>query len=177
MYSYKFGDLSYVYPIARGSSSLLIAIVSLILLQDYISLLGFIGILTVCAGIFLISYNPFQQFNTNAFLLAMSTALLITSYTLVDGLGIRLSIDKFSYLFWMLLLNGVPVLLIVIFSKEKVLLNSDAPLIGWGILAGILAILSYGTVCVVHAILRNCLCIFHSRNKYYYCHFNRIFLF
>ena len=57
VYSYKFGDLSFVYPIARGGSSLLIAILTLIMLQDHISLLGFVGISIVCAGIFLISYS------------------------------------------------------------------------------------------------------------------------
>ena len=48
IYSYKFGDLSFVYPIARGGSSLLIAIFTLIILQEHISSIGFVGILTVC---------------------------------------------------------------------------------------------------------------------------------
>ena len=146
VYSYKFGDLSFVYPIARGGSSLLIAISSLIFLQDYISFIGFAGIVTICFGIFLISYSRVNKFNTNAFFLAISTALLITIYTLVDGFGIRLSLNKFSYLYWMLLLNGIPVLLIALFSREKVFLHINKTFIGWGILAGILAIFSYGTV-------------------------------
>ena len=146
VYSYKFGDLSFVYPIARGSSSLLIAIISLIFLQDYISFIGFLGILTVCIGIFLISYNRTYKFNSTAFLLAISTAFLIAIYTLVDGFGIRLSESKFSYLFWMLLLNGVPVLLFSIFSKDKPLKNTNIAFICWGGIAGILAILSYGLV-------------------------------
>ena len=78
IYSYKFGDLSFVYPIARGGSSLLIVILTLIILQEHISLLGFVGILTVCIGIFLISYSKNHKINFNAFILAVSTALLIT---------------------------------------------------------------------------------------------------
>ncbi len=146
IYSYKFGDLSFVYPIARGGSSLLIAIFTLIILQEYISLLGFFGILTVCIGIFLISYNKNHKFNFNAFILATGTAVLITIYTIVDGMGVRLSENKFSYLFWLLLLNGIPLLLISIFSKEKLLYNLNTKIISWGIPAGILAILSYGIV-------------------------------
>ena len=38
VYSYKFGDLSFVYPVARGGSSLLLAIISVIYLTDKISL-------------------------------------------------------------------------------------------------------------------------------------------
>jgi drug/metabolite transporter (DMT)-like permease len=146
IYSYKFGDLSFVYPIARGGSSLLIAILTLIILQEYISLLGFVGILTVCIGIFLISYSKNHKFNFNAFILAGCTALLITIYTIVDGMGVRLSENKFSYIFWLLLLNGIPLLLVSIFSKEKLLSNLNTKIISRGILAGILAILSYGIV-------------------------------
>ncbi len=146
IYSYKFGDLSFVYPIARGGSSLLIAILTLIILQEYISLLGFAGILTICIGIFLISYSKNHKFNLNAFILALCTALLITIYTIVDGMGVRLSENKFSYLYWLLLLNGVPLLLISIFSKEKLLSNLNTKIISRGIPAGILAILSYGIV-------------------------------
>jgi len=146
IYSYKFGDLSFVYPIARGGSSLLIVILTLIILQEHISLLGFVGILTVCIGILLISYSKNHKFNFSAFILAASTALLIAIYTIIDGMGVRLSENKFSYLFWLLLLNGIPLLLISIFSKEKLLSNLNKKIIFWGIPAGILAILSYGIV-------------------------------
>jgi len=146
IYSYKFGDLSFVYPIARGGSSLLIVILTLIIIQEHISLLGFVGISTVCIGIFLISYSKNLKFNFSAFILAGCTALLITIYTIVDGVGVRLSENKFSYLFWLLLLNGIPLLLISIFSKEKLLSNLNTKIIFWGIPAGILAILSYGIV-------------------------------
>jgi len=146
IYSYKFGDLSFVYPIARGGSSLLIAIFTLIILQDYISLLGFVGILVICTGIFLISYNKNHKFNFSAFILAVSTALLIAIYTIVDGMGVRLSENIYSYICWMLLLNGIPLLIISIFSKEKLLSNLNIKMFSWGIPAGILAILSYGIV-------------------------------
>ena len=146
IYSYKFGDLSFVYPIARGGSSLLIVILTLIILQEHISLLGIAGILTVCIGIFLISYSKNHKFNFSAFILAVSTALLITIYTIIDGVGVRLSENKFSYLFWLLLLNGIPLLLVSIFSKEKLLSNLNTKIIIWGIPAGMLAIFSYGIV-------------------------------
>ena len=146
IYSYKFGDLSFVYPIARGGSSLLIAIFTLIILQEHISSIGFVGILTVCIGIFLIAYSKNYKFNFSAFMLAIGTALLITFYTIIDGMGVRLSENKFSFIYWLLLLNGIPLLLVSIFSKEKLLSNLNTKIIVWGIPAGILAILSYGIV-------------------------------
>ena len=146
IYSYKFGDLSFVYPIARGGSSLLIVILTLVIMQEHISWLGFVGISPACIGIFLISYSKNLKFNFRAFILAGCTALLITIYTIIDGVCVRLSENKFSFLFWLLLLNGIPLLLISIFSKEKLLSNLNAKIIFWGIPAGILAILSYGIV-------------------------------
>ena len=125
---------------------MLIAIFTLIILQEHISLLGFVGILIVCIGIFLISYSKNYKFNFSAFILALSTAFLITIYTIIDGIGVRLSENKFSYIYWMLLLNGVPLFLISIFSKEKLLFNLNKNIIVWGIPAGILALLSYGIV-------------------------------
>ena len=52
IFSYNYGDLSFIYPIARGSSSLLLAIVSLVYLTDKISLIGFTAIMIVCVGLF-----------------------------------------------------------------------------------------------------------------------------
>ena len=63
IYSYKFGDLSFVYPIARGGSSLLIAIISIMFLTTSINIYGFFGILIVCTGLFLISFSAKIKFN------------------------------------------------------------------------------------------------------------------
>ena len=57
IYSYRHGDLSYIYPISRGSSCLFIAVISILFLNSNISVTGFIGILIVCIGLFLISYS------------------------------------------------------------------------------------------------------------------------
>ena len=142
VYSYKFGDLSFVYPISRGSSSLIIAILTIFFLNEKISLIGLIAIIIVCIGIFFVSYKKSFNFNLSAFLLALSTALLIAIYTL----GIRLSNNEYSYLYWMLLLNGIPILIFSIYSDDISLKEFNLKFIGWGMLAGILAILSYGIV-------------------------------
>lgn len=144
--SYQFGDLSFVYPIARGTSSLILVLLSLIFLSDQISISGFIGILTVCAGIFLIAYDKINQFNTKAFILACITALLIAIYTLIDGIGVRGVENKFSYIFWLLLLNGIPVLGFTLINNRKIFSNIRKKEITKGLSAGVLAILSYGIV-------------------------------
>ena len=80
-----------------------------------------------------------------AFFLAASTALLITAYTLIDGIGVRKSENGFSYIFWLIALNGVPILIIAIFSKNG-FRKKNTFTIKSGIAAGFFATLSYSIV-------------------------------
>ena len=144
IFSYNYGDLSFIYPIARGSSSLLLAIISLIYLTDKISLWGFIAIMIVCMGLFLISYSDRLKFNYSAFGLGVLRAIMITTYTLVDGIGVRHSSNPYSFLYWMLLLNGTPALIASFFFKNNGLRIVNKNLILTGFAFGILAPLAYG---------------------------------
>ena len=146
LYSYKFGDLSFVYPIARGGSSLLLAIISIIYLNDNISLYGFLAIIVLCLGLFLISYSKKNKFNKVAFILGALTAIMITSYTLVDGIGVRQSSNAYTYLYWMLLLNGIPVLIASFLFKGTGLRKVNKDLLFKGISFGVLAPFAYGLV-------------------------------
>ena len=144
IFSYNYGDLSFIYPIARGSSSLLLAIISLIYLTDKISLWGFIAIIIVCMGLFLISYSDRLKFNYSAFGLGFLTAIMITTYTLVDGIGVRHSSNPYSCIYWMLLLNGTPALIASFFFKNNGLRIVNKNLVLTGVAFGILAPLAYG---------------------------------
>ena len=145
IYSYRYGDLSYIYPISRGSSCLFVAIISILFLSSDISVSGFIGILIVCIGLFLISYSKNLSFNFRGFALAISTAILITAYTLVDGVGVRLSENGFSYIYWLFTLNGIPLLIIGLISKDG-LRKRETYTFRSGIAAGVFATSSYAIV-------------------------------
>ena len=145
IYSYRYGDLSYIYPISRGSSCLFVAIISILFLSSDISVAGFVGILIVCIGLFLISYSKNLSFNFRGFALAISTAILITAYTLVDGVGVRLSENGFSYIYWLFTLNGVPLLIIGLISKDG-LRKRETYTFRSGIAAGVFATSSYAIV-------------------------------
>ena len=145
IYSYRYGDLSYIYPISRGSSCLFVAIISILFLSSDISVAGFVGILIVCIGLFLISYSKNLSFNFRGFALSISTAILITAYTLVDGVGVRLSENGFSYIYWLFTLNGIPLLIIGLISKDG-LRKKETYTFRSGIAAGVFATSSYAIV-------------------------------
>ena len=71
---------------------------------------------------------------------------MIASYTLVDGLGIRNSENAYTYLYWMLLLNGTPALFASFMFKGIGLRNINKDLLTKGICFGMLAPLAYGLV-------------------------------
>jgi drug/metabolite transporter (DMT)-like permease len=107
--AYRTGDLSYVYPIMRGSAPLLTAIVAGVLLAEPLGLGGWAGIVLISAGILLLAANQWRQgrFDAPQTLFALGNALVICVYTLVDGIGTRLSGNAFSYVGWMLAFNAI----------------------------------------------------------------------
>ena len=143
--SYQYGDLSFVYPIARGGSCIIVGLVSLLFIYSDISLFGVIGILVICFGLFMISFLTTKRFNKSAFIIAITTAILIAAYTLLDGIAVRKTENAFTFIFWMLLLNGIPILLYALISKNGLRKKNSYNLID-GIVAGVLAILGYGLV-------------------------------
>lgn len=106
--AYSLGDLSQVYPIARGSAPLFIALWAGLFLGERPSPLGVAGILVVVAGLCLINapsladwYRPLLSLRSAAASWALLTGLLISAYTTVDKLGMRY-VDAALYLYLIL---------------------------------------------------------------------------
>jgi drug/metabolite transporter (DMT)-like permease len=108
--SYRFGDLGQVYPLARGSAPLMTAIVSALLIGERLSLRGWSGIVTLGAGVFLLSArggHDVMQLDRRAVGYALLTALTICAYSVTDGIGARVSQNPQSYVLLLLVANAV----------------------------------------------------------------------
>ena len=107
--AYRTGEMSYVYPIMRGSAPLMTALVAGFFVAEQLSVGGWSGVLLISAGILLLAVNQWRRgnFQLSQTLFALGNAVVICIYTLVDGIGTRLSGNAFSYVGWMLTLNGV----------------------------------------------------------------------
>ena len=97
--SYERGDLSLVYPLARGSGPLFVPILAVLFLNEQLSILGVLGISFVIVGIFgihLRSFSiqsmlePFLALRGGASLWALCTGATIAGYSLVDKIGVNL---------------------------------------------------------------------------------------
>lgn len=94
--AYDRGELSLIYPIARGSAPVLVAIFSVVLLGVELHALTVIGVILVAAGVLLVrGVTPLQAGDSTAFALAIGTS--IASYTLFDKAGLHHA-KPFTYL-------------------------------------------------------------------------------
>jgi drug/metabolite transporter (DMT)-like permease len=90
--AYAAGDLSLVYPVARGLGVALVPLAALALFDERLSPLGTLGVILVAAGIFGLHWRPGAW--TRAALLAsgtgwaLATGVLIAAYSLLDKAGV-----------------------------------------------------------------------------------------
>lgn len=107
-YAYEQGDLSRVYPIARGAAPMMVLVVSLIWLSDPVSAAGYLGILVLGAGIALMARGVFSSGESRKLLpYALGSACATAGYSLVDGLGARAFGFPIAYVGWQMILSGL----------------------------------------------------------------------
>jgi drug/metabolite transporter (DMT)-like permease len=84
--AYRLGDLSFVYPLARGSSPLLVAMAGVAFLGDEITTIGWLGVVTVTVALCLLAWRRVDRAGIWA---ALATGILIAGYTTVDAAAVR----------------------------------------------------------------------------------------
>lgn len=105
---YRIADLSLLYPIARGSAPPLVALGAFILAGETLSVMGMISIAVISCAIGLMAYRiPHGNGGIKSILLALVIGALIASYTVMDGMGSRLTGNAMTYIAWMFVLDGL----------------------------------------------------------------------
>jgi drug/metabolite transporter (DMT)-like permease len=119
--AYRGGDLSLVYPIMRGAAPAFTALLAAALLNEWPSWGGWTGVFLVSGGVLLLAADAPRSKGVRLapVVFALLNAGVIVGYTLVDGVGARLSGNAFSYTGWMLLLTGVLVFVIALAFRGR----------------------------------------------------------
>ena len=106
-FAYERGDLSRVYPIARGAAPMLVALVGAATLPDAVSRHEYAGILVLGLGILLMARGVFRSQEDRRLLpFALGSALATATYTMIDGLGARVSGEAVGYVGWIFIGGG-----------------------------------------------------------------------
>ena len=112
--AYAHGDLSQVYPLARGSAPLLVALVGAALLGETLGPPEALAVLAIALGVVLMALKgggtDLGSIPPKALAYALGTAVFTASYTLVDGVGARLSDTASGFALWMFVGDGLAAL-------------------------------------------------------------------
>jgi drug/metabolite transporter (DMT)-like permease len=106
--AYRRGDLSFAYPLMRGTAPLLVTLLGAIVLRELPGVRMSVGIVLICVGILSIAFVQRRAHSRAAAYWAFANACIIAAYTLVDGAGARASGNAFSYVTWLIFLEGLP---------------------------------------------------------------------
>ena len=145
-FSYRNGELSFVYPLMRGSAPAMSAVAAALFINESPSLGGWAGVLLISCGVLVLAGDSWHSgtFRAASAMFALTNAGVIVVYTIVDGQGARLSGNAFSYTGWMFLLTASLLLAISAASQGREVLQRIK--IGWyrGLLGGACTLASYG---------------------------------
>jgi len=142
--AYRTTDLGIAYPLTRGSAPLFTAMFAYLLIGETLGLNGWIAAVAIALGIIALSADAFVRggLNRATALVAFLNAGVIVLYTLIDGLGARITGNAPLYVSWMCFGAGLMVFLIALATRRDFMAEVKS---GWwiGLLGGIFAIVSY----------------------------------
>ncbi len=167
--AYRFGDLSKVYPLARGLSPLIVAAGAYAFAGERLSPMALVGVAVACMGIASLSLgggatparsarvhtgalssagDGAAQARTNrrGVVFAAGTAVFIAAYTVTDAMGARLSGHAVSYVAWLSILDGLPILLVAGVLRRAGLAHHLAARAWKSVAGGALQLTAYGLV-------------------------------
>jgi drug/metabolite transporter (DMT)-like permease len=107
--AYQAGDLSLVYPLARGIAPLIVAVVSIGLLGERLGPANQIAVLLIALGItsLALTRGAAGLPDPRPVLLALGTGGFIAGYTIIDGIGARTAGTAHGYMVWISLFTGL----------------------------------------------------------------------
>ena len=147
MNSYRLGSFNQVYPIARGTSPLVVAAGAYFFAGERLGAVPLTGVAILALGLMSLALSGGRLARTDlpAVGVAVLTGLTIAAYTIVDGLGVRAAHDPYAYAGLMFLLQG-PVFPLIAVIRRPAWQWRDKSTVSRGLLAGALLVVAYGTV-------------------------------
>lgn len=104
--AYRHGQLAQVYPIARGTAPLIVAIGAAAIAGEAVGAAGLAGVGLVCAGIVTLGTGR-DRLDGGSTLAALACGVCIAAYMVTDGIGARASGGAIGYAAWQAVVVGV----------------------------------------------------------------------
>ncbi len=145
-FAYEQGDLSRVYPIARGAAPMIVLVVSALFLSDQLAPMEIAGVLLLGVGILTMGTGAFHNGESVRLVpLALGSAVSTAGYSLVDGMGARAAGDPVMYVAWLFVFDVLLFTPIMLAMRGTSVIR--APRRAWAI-GSVAAAASYGAYAV-----------------------------
>ena len=146
--AYEQGDLSRVYPIARGAAPAFVAAGAWLVASEALVPLEIVGILLLSLGIMSLALEPELATGRgrNAVAWALLTAAWIGTYSVCDGMGVRRTLNPLSFIAGLMLVDAFPILGVALWLRRGRVWASFRPHLMPGLGGGAIAALAYGIV-------------------------------
>ena len=142
--AYTHADLSQVYPVARGTAPLLVALISALALGVGFELNEILAIGSICGGVLLMAAKGGKGWmRGKALFYALGTAGFTASYTLVDGIGARVAGTASGFILWMAIGEAIALVAYVLLMRGWTAFPAMVPAWRTGIVAGAMSLGSY----------------------------------
>jgi len=143
--AYQHGDLSQVYPLARGTAPLIVALVGALFLGEIMTTGKTAAVIAIALGVIVMSRNGtgLDQLPRKALLYALGTACFTASYTLADGVGARIAQTASGYTLWMFAIDATGMTGFALATHGREALRRLRPAWRSGVMAGGLSLGSY----------------------------------
>jgi drug/metabolite transporter (DMT)-like permease len=148
--AYREGDLSQVYPISRGLSPALVTLGAMVLIGETPTPLGLAGIALISCGIGVLAFSA-RGGGRAPLWFALALGVMIASYSVADGIGIRASGSLLGYMGWLFLSEA----LVTAFIVARFRMRGHklvAKTLGIGVLGGVFSVSAYGIALYVKTI-------------------------
>ena len=144
--SYQLGQFSQMYPLARGTSLWVVAVVSIVVLHQQLAVVELAGVLLISAGLIALVFigRPGRR-QLPALLAAFGTGLMIAAYTVVDGVAVH-KMPVTTYMGWVFMLQGFAVPLAVTCWRGPQTFRLPRGAIISGLAGGVVSMVAYGLV-------------------------------
>jgi drug/metabolite transporter (DMT)-like permease len=148
VWAYQRGDLSQVYPVARGTAPCVVAVLAAAFAGEALGGLQIVGLALASGSIVSLVgvRHGARRMPAQALGAACVTGTLIGVYTYVDAQGTRLSASPFDYIAWNLCLDAVPITLAAVWLRRGRLRAFVRSELAYGIGGGLMATLAWGIV-------------------------------
>lgn len=123
--AYRTGDLSQVYPLFRGLAPVLVAIAAAVFAGEVLTGHTVMGIVLISGGLVSITLlgKQFGQISRPALRWGLTTSVLIATYTVVDGIGVRLTEHPASYILWLFVFEVFPIAIWLLLTQKQAWFN------------------------------------------------------